>query len=186
MPAQYSRITVTRAKSEDIPSFHAFFADSLKTQFPEYKPATIDFLIEKDYAKDWLKKAVEKKNKHVFLAKKGKEIAGYLLTSKNYGGVAMGDWLAVSTGYQKQGIASALLQAWEKQVVDNGGHATFLWTIDANVEFYAKRGYTLSGYCPNSWFGVSMHLFYKQLEEPQEKNFLRNYLKEKKQKNKVQ
>lgn len=95
-------------------------------------------------------------------------------------GVSFADWLGVDKQYQKRGIASRLLTLWEQEALVEGAHSLHLWTTENNVEFYKKRGLSCGGVFPKAWHGENCYLIYKTLREPEEKNFLKKYLKQKK------
>lgn len=173
-------ITYSFAKPSDYEIFYEIFIKSLKKQFPEYSKNSISYLTEVDWSWKWINKQLKIKKKIALLAKNEKrEIVGFLLYSKNYGGVSLISWLAVEEKFQGQGIATNLLSIWEKDAHENGAHALQVWTTKKNSEFYKNRGFTLSGELPSFWFGIDHLLFYKIIGKPDEKNYLRDFLEEK-------
>lgn len=121
---------------------------------------------------------MSKGKKYVYLSEDEGKLVGYLLVAKSIAGVAFADWLAVDNKYQKKGIATKLISMWEKDAIEEGAHALYLWTTnDYNINFYKNRGFSLSGKFPKAWHGIDTYLMCKILREPKEENYLKNYLK---------
>ncbi len=99
MTINYSQLT-----EEQIDDFYAYFSKSISELFPEYTVLTREYFIEKDYTKEWMKGVISRKDKILFVARSGKDIAGYLLVNKVYGGVSVASWLAVFKDYQNMGV----------------------------------------------------------------------------------
>ncbi len=169
-------ITYSRAKTNDVEAFFSFFKSSIRDLFSEYTVMTREFFVEKDYTKSWMKKAIQKGDKILFIAKNNDEHAGYLFVNKIYGGVSMASWLAVSPKFQKLGIATQLVKMWEDYCLKHNAHALQLWTTNHNLEFYEKRGFVNAGTFNQGWFGVDMPLMCKSLRPADEKNYLHKYL----------
>ncbi len=89
----------------------------------------------------------------LFLAYINGRAVGYLLTSKQHGGVAFGDWLAVDKDFRDQGIASSLLSHWQQDALKQGAHMIQLFTTENDVGFYEKNGFIQGGSMPDAWFG---------------------------------
>jgi len=174
------KILFTQAKDFDYNKFLEYFKTTLSDNFPFYSADSVGYIVEVEYSTKWLKEKLFKKAKKVFLAKDNKEIAGYLLVTKQIAGVSYADWLAVDKNYRKMGIASSLIDLWEKEAIKEGAHVLFLWTTIANIQFYKNRGFVLGGQFPKAWHGVNSYLLYKPLREPKEENYLKEYLKSKK------
>lgn len=162
----------------DISQFLAFFKTSIPTLFPHYSPNSVGYTTDVDYNPQFLSEKLTKGGKRVYLALKEGGIVGYLLVEKSIAGVAFADWLGVEKQSQKQGIASQLLSLWEKDALGEGAHVLHLWTLGDNVEFYKKRDFSCGGFFPKAWHGESCYLIYKALREPDEKNFLKSYLRQ--------
>lgn len=174
------KISYSIAKSTEYKDFYEVFIKNLKNQFPEYSKNSLSFLTEGDWSWKTVNSNLINKKKMSFLAiNENREIAGYLLFSKNYGGVSLANWLAVDEKYQRQGIATNLLKMWEEDALKNGAHALQIWTVEKNRSFYKKRGFKESGELPSFWFGIDHYLFYKIIGKPIEKNYLRDFLKRK-------
>lgn len=172
-------ITYRKGARKDIPAFLAFFKNSLPLLFSFYSPNSIGYTVEVDYGPQFLTEKLNKGEKKLYLALKENKIIGYLLVMESIAGVSSAEWLGVSKQYQKQGIASHLLAFWEQEALAEGAHALQLWTTENNVEFYKKRGLSCGGVFPKAWHGEDCYLIYKNLREPDEKNFLKNYLEQK-------
>lgn len=175
-----SDITFRTGKTEDIPAFLAFFKTSLPTLFTQYSSNSINYEVEDDYGPQFLTEKLGNGEKKVYLALKEDCVVGYLLVMKSIAGVSFADWLGVGTTHQKKGIASKLLTFWEQEALVEGAHILQLWTTKNNVEFYKKRGFVCGGLFPKAWHGEDCYLIYRILREPEEKNFLKEYLGHKK------
>ena len=173
-------ITYVRATRDDVSDFFSFFKMSIRSLFPEYTVMTREYFIDKDYSESWARKVVESKNKIIFLAKAENKIIGYLFVDKVYGGVGRVDWIAVAPEYQKHGIATELIHKWIDYCKENKAHALQLCTTDKNVQFYTKLGFTCAGTFKKGWFGVDMFFMYQTLGEPNDQDYLKEYLANKK------
>ena len=173
---------IKRAKEEDLPAFFAFFKNALDREFPEYKRKTKEYMPDYGYSLERIRKGLKTGGWQLFLAFVGKKIVGFLLARIQFGGVAWGEWLAVDNKHQGKGIGSTLLKSWEEQALKDGAHQLQFITFLKESSFYQKRGFVLVGKAPNAYFGVDNYYFYKNLRKPDEKNFLKNYLKNKKNK----
>ena len=173
-------IEYRKGSDTDIPAFLSFFKSTLPSLFSHYSPNTAHFYVEVDYGPKWLSERLKKGGKKTYLAFHDDEIVGYILVSKSITGVSFADWLGVNKEYQKRGIATQLLQLWEEAALEEGAHALHLWTTENNVAFYIKKGFTNGGLFPKAWNSEDCYLIYKTLRKPEEKNFLREYLAQKK------
>lgn len=162
-----------KATLKDLDRFFVFFSQSIKEQFPQYTPKTRDYFIQKEYSPQSLKVRLKSKDIIIYLAIQDKQIVGYLMTGIIVGGVCLAIWLAVSGQHQGQGIGSQLLQMWEKDAKSFGIHKLHLWTDNKNVDFYKRRGFRLLGKISKNYYGVNDYLFYKSIQKPIEKNFLK-------------
>lgn len=132
-----------------------------------------------DFSLEELEKGIKKGKRILFLAYLENKVVGYLLTNKQFGGVSFGHWLGVDKDFQKQGIGSKLLSAWERDALKQGAHALEINTFEKDRLFYKKCGFIEAGKAPDFWFGVEHFWFYKPLRKSNEKVFLREYLKKK-------
>lgn len=173
------KIKVVKGKLDQFEDFYNLWRKTLEDGLFLYSKNSVRFTLEAELPKSVLFDEISKGGKYFFLAYQNNKPAGYLLTNKTKGGVAFGHWLGVDSKYQKHGIASALLAFWEKDALGEGTHILQLWTTKNNVSFYKRRGFTLGGNFPDSWFGLDHFLFYKTLRKSDEKVFLRDFLKKK-------
>ncbi len=157
-------ITYHLATPEEVKSFHVFFRETINQLFSEYSKETREYFVEKDYDEWWINKSVSDKSKYIYLAMHDKEIVGYILFGKVYGGVSMASWIAVSPLFQNKGIGKELMKLWEDWALENGAHSLQLWTQDKNISYYEKLCFTLSGKFPHAWFGATTNLLYKTLK----------------------
>lgn len=181
-PTFMDSLTVRQATLKDFSAFYPVFKTCLQTLFPEYSPHSIAFFTDVPYEKSSLKSQIKNKEKILMLALDGTSVVGFFLVQKHYYGVSMATWLAVLPEYQKHGLASKLITLWEEITSDQGGHALMVWTNDKNVPFYKNRGFILSGKFPKAWYGINVNLLYKGFREPDEKNYLQEYLAKRKEK----
>ncbi|OGD84674.1 hypothetical protein A2165_02510 [Candidatus Curtissbacteria bacterium RBG_13_40_7] len=172
-------IKVVKGTPEQFEDFYKLWKKTLEDGLFLYSKNSVMFTIEEELPKEFLKAEIEKGNKHFFLAYINNKPAGYLLTNKTKGGIAFGHWLGVDSKFQKQGTVSALLSFWEKDALKKGTHKLQLWTTKNNLAFYKNRGFIKGGDFPDSWFGIDHFLFYKTLRKSDEKVFLKDFLKKK-------
>lgn len=173
-------INYSFAKSTEYKDFYEVFIKSLKKQFPEYSKNSMIYLTEVDWSWESINNQLKIGKKIAILAKEEKAgIVGYVLFNKNYGGISLINWIAVEEKYQQHGIATKLLEIWEKDALKKGAHGLQVWTIEKNRGFYKNRGFVESGILPSFWFGIDHYLFYKIIGEPIEENYLRDFLKRK-------
>ncbi len=130
------------ATIEDLDIFVPFFESSLRSQFSHYSHNSLSYFVEQDYSRENLEKGIARRMQ-IFLAFDDTKLIGYLMINRHYGGVAFANWFAVDKDYHGQGIGTALLSAWEKSVLEDGGHKLLLWTTENNLEFYSHRGFTV-------------------------------------------
>lgn len=176
----HNGVSFKKASKNEIGKFLGFFRSTLGKLFPHYSKNSINYTIEADYSPNWLKGRLLEGKKTVFVAMKDDKIIGYLLSSRSIVGVSFCDWLAVETNYQNKGIATKLIGLWEKDAISEGAHALHLWTMKKNLDFYGNRGFVNGGLFPKAWHGHDSYLLYKPLREPSEANYLKRYLKSKK------
>lgn len=148
-----------------IHNFHDYFSKTMARDFPHYSKKTVNYFINKAFSEKYFLTYVGKKDKKIYLALIDKEIAGYLVSQAPYGGVAFCSWVAVDSKFRGMGIASALLDAWEKESFKIGAHKLELWTDERNIEFYKKRHFKLAGKIFDNYFGSDDYLFYKTLRK---------------------
>ncbi len=166
---------VRRIAPEEIEAFHRAFTEIIRSSFPEYPPAVLDFFVNKDFADAFLKKKIEKWDYVVWLAKEGEKIAGFLVREKLYGGVSFCTWLGVAKEFRGQGIGAKLVKAWETEVLAEKGHKLMLVAPSQEAcAFYIKQGFVKEGYEKKSWFGIDYWLFGKIIAEPNSEVFLKN------------
>lgn len=172
-------IVVKKAKVLDVNDFYSLFQKTLKEGYFLYPPRSTTTIVI-DLPKETIKKDIKSGKRILFLAYIKNDLAGYLLTNRLNGGVSFGHWLAVHRNFQKKGVASKLLEFWQKHALIEGAHMLELSTTKNDVEFYVNRGFTLSGELPDSWYGVDHFQFYKTLRKSNESRFLKKYEKKKK------
>ncbi|KKP65665.1 MAG: hypothetical protein US74_C0034G0009 [Parcubacteria group bacterium GW2011_GWA2_38_13] len=173
------KIIFKTGDKDNFNQFLEFFRNNLGNLFPHYSANSIGYTIDLDYSPAFLKREFESGVKELFLAYYEEKIAGYLLFAKSIAGVSFADWLAVDKPYRKQGIAAKLLSLWEEKAIKEGAYTLFLWTTLNNIQFYKNRGFALGGILPKAWHGVDCYIIYKNLMEPKEENYLRDYIMKK-------
>jgi len=109
----------------------------------------------------------------IYLALSNGQVAGYLMVRPITGGIVLACWLSVRREYQGRGVASFLLAMWEKDAKARGFHKLHLWTDKRNLKFYKNRDFIFVGKIPKNYYGADDYLFYKSIQAPKEKNFLK-------------
>lgn len=165
--------TFKKARDKDLDEFFVLFSKLTKKQFPEYSKRIRDFFVKKEYNLEAIRAQVKSREIIIYLALSKGEVAAYLMVRPLVGGVSLGVWLAVSEAHQRKGLATKLLEVWAEDAKKEGMHKLHLWTGKTNVEFYKKRGFKLVGRIPKNYYGADDYLFYKSIQKPLEKNYLR-------------
>lgn len=168
-----SKYTFKKATIEDLSSFFEVFPKSIQEQFKEYTPKARDFFVKAEYSFEAVKAQLESKDIFLYLAFIKKEVVGYLMTRQIPGGVCFAVWIAVSDNHQKQGVATKLLEVWERDAKKSGVHKLQVLTDKRNIKFYKNRGFLLLGKIPENHYGHDDYFFHKTIQKPLEKNYLR-------------
>src|SRR3989344_2714718 len=163
---------IIRGGEKDFEKFYKLFEESLKEKYFKYSPENASYLINEGLPKrDELKKAVLKKEKYLYLAYEKDKLIGYLLVSREFAGVAFGNWLAVHKDFRKKGIGSKLLTAWENDVLKTPAHALQLWTTKNDIGFYERNGFVVGGRFEKAWLGIDHYFLYKSIGKPNSKKY---------------
>jgi len=157
------KITIKKATASDVNLFWNFFEKSITNQFPEYSIKARNHFLRKQYTKTNIKKWLKRKTGDLLLALNKKEIIGYLLADRPYGGVAFISWIAVDKKFQGQGIGSQLLKKYEIIAKKQKAHKIHLWADKRNLKFYEKNKWILAGHIPKDYWEVDGWLFYKAI-----------------------
>lgn len=168
---------IRTATTKDLKTFFQAFTKSVAEDFPEYSNNTISYFLQDVFSLKSLQEEIKKGICQIFLALVDQKIVGYLVSTHPYGGVGFCNWIAVYPDYRKNGVASALLETWEKKAKKDGAHKVHIWTVRRNIEFYKKRGYILVGRIPDDFFGANDLFFYKTFGKSSEKKFLKDFLR---------
>lgn len=166
-------VNVQKLAIEDINEVYRYMQESLATDFPEYMHSQkVLRFIQQDYGLKVLKKRLKKKDIIFLVARDGEKIVGYIWAGKPYGGVSFADWIAVGKEFRNKGVGSTLINSWQSEAGKRGAHQLHLMSQEHNLEFYKKRGFSVSGKIPEGYFGNESYLLYKTFRRPEEKNYL--------------
>lgn len=162
-----------RGRASDFNKFYTFFEKSLKEEYFLYPKENASYLIHASFPKKaQLKKDILSGKKSLYLFYEKSRLIGYLLTEKDFAGVAFGQWLAVHKNFRNKGIATSLLETWQKDELSQGVHALQLWTTENDIGFYKKKGFILGGKFEKAWLGLDHYLFYKIIGKPNPKKYI--------------
>jgi ribosomal protein S18 acetylase RimI-like enzyme len=165
---------IIQAKNpKEVQEFYNYFSLTLSENFPHYTKKTIKYFTGKAFTEEAFWKDVKTGERKIYLAVIKNKIVGYLVSLPSYGGIGFCNWVAVDKNYRGLGIASALLDIWEKDALEEGAHKLELWTDQRNISFYKKRGFELLGKIPDNYFGKDDYLFYKTLRKSSEANLFK-------------
>lgn len=157
---------INKLKTSDIDKFFKVFCNVIGEGFPEYSPQLIEFILKKDFSKKYFLSKLKEKEINILTASQGSEIVGFLVEEKIYGGVGYCNWLGVIKQKRGKGIGRSLLQKWEKEIKNKGGHKLMLITqAEKDRGFYKKCGFDEEGYEKKSWFGLDSWIFGKVISE---------------------
>lgn len=170
MKKQYS---FKKTNVRDLDEFFILFSKLTVELFPEYSLRVRNHILKKEYNIDAIKAQFKAKQIIIYLASCSKGFVGYLIVRPIVGGVCMGEWMAISEENQNMGVASGLLDMWQKDAKARGVHKLHLWADERNVQFYKNRGFVFVGKVPKNYYGVDDYFFYKSIQSPVEKNYLK-------------
>lgn len=162
-----------KAVVEDLDVFFVLFDKLTIELFPDYSLKIRESILKKECNFNTIKAQFKNKQIIIYLAFYSEELVGYLMVRPIVGGVCLGEWMAVDESHQGMGVASGLLDIWEKDAKISGMHKLHLWADKRNVQFYKNRGFSLVGIVPENYYGVDDYFFYKSIQKPIEKNFLK-------------
>ena len=166
-------IKVIRARAKDFGKFYTLLEKSIKEEYFLYPKENASYLLNIGLPKKMqLKKEVLNGERPLYLVYEERKLIGYLLTKKDFAGVAFGHWLAVHKDFRNKGFASKMLKVWEQDALKQGVHAIHLWTTENDIGFYKKRGFILGGKFEQAWFGLNHYLFYKIIGNPNPKKYI--------------
>lgn len=152
---------------DDFLGFWLAFKRVVMEDFPEYPLSVRQLFVGRDFVNTYLKKEIKDWDFMVWLAKEEKEIAGFLVAEKIYGGVSYANWVGVLPEYRRRGIGSELIRFWERKVGEEKGHKLLLVApSDGRRQFYLKQGFKEEGLEEKSWYGVNHWLFGKLIAQP--------------------
>lgn len=158
--------SIQKLDQNNVDKFYLTFRDILSSEFPGYTPKVITYLLKKIYSlyayEYWIRNTL----KTVLIAKINNEIVGFADIDNPYGGVSLLRWLGVKKEYQRAGIGSSLINAWEDLARKQHAHKMEVAAQPEAKEFYAKMGLKLEGMREKSFFGINQYIFGKVLSEP--------------------
>jgi|ETNmetMinimDraft_2_1059921.scaffolds.fasta_scaffold77165_1 GNAT superfamily N-acetyltransferase len=166
-----------KAGEGDLEEFYILFNKLTVELFSEYSLNIRKNIVEKEWSYNAVKAQFNSGQINIYLAFSFDKLIGYLVARPIVGGVCLGEWMAIDKDYQKMGVASGFLSVWEKDAKKNGMHKLHLWADKRNVQFYKNRGFILVGKIPKNYYGVDDYFFYKSIQKPLEKNYLKKELK---------
>ncbi len=160
-------VDIRELTEDDNDEFNKVFTEVTQKGFPEYSQNILDWFTRDPYREAMHHLRVK------FGAFVDGKLVGYTVGSSYDGGVAFVYWLAVLKDFQKQGIGTKLLQAFENFVCDHGYHSLQLNADERNLDYYKKLGYEVIGLDKKSFYGTDNYILKKLLQEPKEENFFK-------------
>ncbi len=169
------KIEIQRLNLADLEPFYTFFSKNINTTFPEYSEKLKEFMLNSEQAwnKENYRNKLTKQNRYIVGAFIEDMLVGSIEYTTPEFGVSFCVWLMVDSEYQRKGIGKKLIEHWEKEMKDIGVHFIYLNADDRNKDFYTKVGFTNNGKFEKAWFGLDSLFFSKQIQEPNEKVFLK-------------
>jgi ribosomal protein S18 acetylase RimI-like enzyme len=157
-----NKIRINFLKRSDWKNFSKLFKNQLLNDFPAFPSVGKKFFLEEKYKSLKLPEAFLK-TKQVILAKKERNLVGFLISHQVPGGVEICDWLWIDKNYRQQGIARRLLRFWETNILRKKKiHKLNISTFNKrNLPFYQKIGFKLEGLRKKDQWGADRYLLGK-------------------------
>lgn len=159
-------IKIEKIKPEDLEEFWQVFCQVIKNDFPGYSQMVINNFLNVIYTRSSFNYWLSQGSKIILIAKVKKEIVGFAVLDKPYGGVCFLRWLGVLPQYRKKTIGRKLIVEWEKFSRDYGCHKLEVASQENAKTFYRKAGLNLEGKRPLSYFGIDQYIFGKAIGKP--------------------
>ena len=137
--------TVSKLTQNDITDFYDIFSQVIRSEFPGYTPKVVEYLLNKIYSRYAYEYWIRNNLKTVLIAKVNNEIVGFADIDNPYGGVSLLRWLGVKKKYQRAGIGSSLIKAWEDLARTQHAHKMELAAQPEAKAFYEKMGLKQEG-----------------------------------------
>ena len=155
---------IEKLKEKDLDEFLLIFKNNILQQFKEYSKSNKKFFIENDYNKENISNCLKQEKLIFLILKINKKIIGFLIGTHPYGGVSSIIWISINEEFQKRGMGSTLLKAYEKYIKKEKAHKVILGVTDKdNFNFYQKNGYKVYGELENGPFNLHTYYFYKNI-----------------------
>lgn len=151
------RFVYKKYSHSELDTYFSAFKKLVTTEFPIYSHDAKEYMLneKRGWSRENWEKYHENKYRHIYGAWVGDHIAGILMGSTNFSGVAFLEWLMIDLKYQKKGAGTFLVREFEKIMKEKGQHAIHLWSEDKNRAYYEKLGYKQVAHIPNLWFGIT-------------------------------
>jgi len=131
---------IEKLKEKDLDEFLLVFKNNVLQQFKEYSKSNKKFFIENNYNKENVSNCLKQEKLIFLIPKVNKKIIGFLIGTHPYGGVSSIIWISINEAFQKRGIGSTLLKAYEKYIKKEEAHKIILGVTNKdNFNFYQKK-----------------------------------------------
>jgi ribosomal protein S18 acetylase RimI-like enzyme len=153
------KIKVERLKTSDWESFFALFR-KIVNGFDSYPQKARDFFTKEER----VKRAFLKKKRIFWVAKKEKEIVGFLIAIIEDEEIVFINWMGVKKGFQGQGIGKKLVLNWENWAKKEGYKKLRVsTTVKENISFYEKLGFCFKRKIEKNYYDLNRYVLEKKI-----------------------
>jgi len=159
-------VKIEELQAKEVDFFWPVFSQIIKTGFPGYSSAVVDYFLSKIYTPQAFKQWLATGWKSILVAKKKAMIVGFAVLDKPYGGVSFCRWLAVVENSRRQGIGRKLISSWLALAKEKGCHKLEIASQPEAKDFYQQIGLELEGKRSLSYFAIDQFIFGKVIGRP--------------------
>lgn len=166
-------IKIEKLQPRDLDAFWQVFSQVLRSDFPGYTKAVINYFLNRIYTKKAFNYWLLSSWKIVLVAKLEERIVGFAVLDKPYGGVCFCRWLGILKGFRNKGIGKRLIKEWINYATSLGCHKVELASQPEAKDFYKKCNLDLEGKRQMSYFGIDQFIFGKVIGKPKDEAMTR-------------
>lgn len=158
---------IKQASVQDANFISACFRDAISS-LQDYSPAVIRGFLQQHTAKN-LRRLIAQRDQLFYIARKGNATVGFVFGfyhGSKKEGVFWIEWIGVSKGHQREGIASALLNRFLGELKRRGFHKAVCIIRPSNKPsqaFFRKNGFKKIVLLRRQWYKLDYYYFSKSI-----------------------